>query len=114
MNSEIAGFLLFRKPNRFTVQSPVSPGIHILPMSCSPFGASRDESMAVGTRGGTLQFHQARVDEYVAFKRGLKAMVNIIFENDMMLTLAEYNNNWRYYHNRQMKRWFGEDLIDVY
>ena len=114
MNQQIAGFLLFKKPNKFTVQSPASPGVFLLPLACEPGGASRDESYAVGTRCGTLSFHQSRVDEYIAFKRGHKSMIDLIFQNDLMLTLAEYKNNWRYYHNRQMKRWFGDDLVDVY
>jgi hypothetical protein len=110
----IAGFLLFKKPNQYTVPSTVSPGLYILPLACQAYGASRDEAMAIGTRCGTLQFHQARVDEYVAFKRGEKQMLNIIFQYDSMLTLSQYQNNWRFYYNRQMKRWFGDDLIDVY
>ncbi len=114
MNTEIAGFLLFSKPNPYTVQSAASPGIFLLPLMCKPGGASRDEAMAVGTRCGTLQFHQARVDEYVAFKRGEKPMVNIIFQYDTMLTLSQYQSNWRFYDNRQMKRWFGDALIDIY
>jgi hypothetical protein len=114
MNTGIAGYLLFNKPNQYTVQSSVSPGVFVLPLNCLPGSASREEAMAVGTRCGTLQFHQARVDEYVAFKRGEKQMVNIIFQYDSMLTMAQYQSNWRFYHNRQMKRWFGDALIDVY
>ena len=75
---------------------------------------TREETQIVGTRCGTLQFHQARADEYLEFKRGTKTMTQIIFQYDLMLTLSEYNLNWRYYHNRQLKRWFGEDLIDIY
>lgn len=114
MNTTIAGCLLFRKPNAYTQPCPTSPNVHIICLPCQPGGASREEAFAVGTRCGTVQFHQARVDEYVAFKRGEKPMVNIVFQYDSMLTMADYNNNWRYYYNRQMKRWFGEDLIDIY
>jgi hypothetical protein len=115
MNQQtIAGFLLFKKPNQYTIPSTASPGIFILPLNCVPGGASRDESIAIGTRCGTVPFHQGRVDEYIAFKRGQKSIIDLIFANDSMLTLAQYNMNWRFYYNRQMKRWFGDDLIDVY
>jgi hypothetical protein len=115
MNQQaIAGFLLFKKPNQYTIPSTVSPGLFILPLACQPGGASRDESFAIGTRCGSVPFHQGRVDEYIAFKRGQKSMIDLIFANDSMLTLAQYNMNWRFYHNRQMKRWFGDDLVDMY
>ncbi len=114
MNQSIAGYLIYKKPNKFTQPSQVSPGLHIVMIPSLPFGVSNEESFMVGTRCGTVQFHQDRVNEYIAYKRGEKPMVNIIFQNDLMLTLAEYNRNWRYYYNRQMRRWFGEDLIDYY
>ena len=114
MNQTIAGFLLFKKPNQYTQQSQVSPGIHVLALPCMPEGMSTQESFLVGTRCGTVQFHQSRVDEFVAFKRGIKSMRDIVFQYDTMLTLHEYNMNWRYYYNRQMKRWFGDDLIDIF
>lgn len=114
MNISIAGFLIFKKANQYTTPSPVSPGLHILVLPCAPYQMTREESMIIGTRCGTVMFHQSRVDEYLAFKRGEKPMVNIIFQNDSMLTLAQYNMNWRFYHNRQLKRWFGDDLIDIY
>lgn len=110
----IAGFLLFKTPNQYTKPSPTSPGLHIIPMICDANGVSKDESFAVGTRCGTIPFHQDRVNEYLAFKKGQISMVDLIFRYDLMLTLAEYKSNWRFYHNRQMKRWFGESLIDVY
>lgn len=110
----IAGFLLYKKPTRFTVQSPVSPGIHILPLQFGLGGLSNNEMQAIGTRCGTLTYHHGRLDDYLAYKKGTKSMQEIIFQNDFMLTLEEYKKNWRHYHNQQMRRWFGEDLMDVY
>ena len=110
----IAGFLLFKKPNKFTVQSPVSPNIYIIPLQFGFQELSQNEIQAVGTRCGTLTFHQGRLEDYLAWKRGTKTLQAIVFQNDFMLTLEQYKNNWRYYHNQQMRRWFGDDLIDVY
>ena len=110
----VAGFLVYKKPQKHAVQCAASPSVYIIPLACATTGMSQEESFAVGTRCGTVQYHQDRVNEYLAFKRGHLSLRDLVFRYDSMLTLAEYNNNWRLYHNRQMKRWFGEDLVDVY
>ena len=110
----LAGFLVYKKPQKHAVQSPASPSVFIIPLAVSPSGMTQEESYAVGTRCGTSQFHQDRVNEYMAFKQGRVSMSNLVFQYDSMLTLAEYKNNWRFYHNKQMKKWFGDDLVDVY
>ncbi len=112
----IAGFLLFKQPNRFTKPCSTSPNIHILAfnVSANTSEVTQDEAFAVGSCCGLVQFHQDRVNEYIAFKSGKKSMRDILFQYDSMLTLSEYNMNPRYYHNLQMKRWFGKDLIDIY
>lgn len=115
MNQQsIAGFLLFKKPNQYTKPCPTSPNVFILPMECSCNGLSQNEIFAIGTRCGTIPFHQARPQEYLEFKQGKRSMEQIIFHYDSMLTLDQYRRDWRFYYNRQMKRWFGDDLIDVY
>jgi hypothetical protein len=114
--SAIAGFLLFKTPNKFTKPSTTSPNIHILAMNVSTDcnQVTQDESYAIGTCCGTAQFHQDRVNEYLEFKSGKKSMMDLVFKYDLMLTMHEYKCNWRSYHNQVMKRWFGKDLIDVY
>ena len=116
MNTSIAGFLLFKSPNKFTKPCSSAPHLHILSLNVSPncSQVSQDESYAIGTCCGTTTFHQDRVNEYLEFKSGKKSMVDIIFKYDYMLTLHEYKCNWQLYHNQLLKRWFGKDLIDVY
>lgn len=114
MNQGIAGFLVFKKPNQYTRPSSTNPPVYIIPIACGFGAVSRDESFAVGTRCGTLTFHQGRVDEYLAFKRGEKSLRDFLFQNDFLLTLDEYRRNWKELHNKQLRRWFGDDLLDVY
>ena len=112
----ITGILLFKQPNIFSKPCPSCPSLHSIAInfSCNSNEVTQDESYAVGTCCGAVQFHQDRVNEYIAFKSGKKSMRDILFQYDTMLTLSEYNSNPRFYHNRQMRRWFGKDLIDVY
>lgn len=116
MNIPIAGFLIFKTANRYTKPCPSAPHLHILSLAVSTNAnqVTQDESVAVGTCCGTVQFHQDRVNEYLEFKSGKKSLMDIIFKYDTMLTIYEYKCNWRYYHNQQLKRWFGKDLIDLY
>jgi hypothetical protein len=116
MNSTIAGFLIFKSPNKYTKPSSTSPNLHILSISVSAnaLQVTQEEAFAIGSCCGTAQFHQDRVNEYIEFKSGKKSLMDLVFKNNIMLTLHEYKCNWRYYNNQQLKRWFGKDLIDIY
>lgn len=111
MNKTIPGILLFKKPNQYTVQSPTSPGLYVIPYQCEIDGVSRDEYFAVGTRCGTAPFNQERVDDYTAYKQGLLPIKDIVLMNNPNLDLKDFQLNWKKYHENQFKEWFGEDFI---
>lgn len=103
---EITGILLFKKPNKHTTQSSTSPSIFVICLKVSFGNISSDEIYAVGTRCGTSIYDQARVEEYRAYKLGQKTMQEIVKPKSY--------EDWKTYYNAQMRKWFGDDLIDMY
>jgi hypothetical protein len=110
----ITGILLFKKPNKYTVESTVSPGIHIIPYQCKIGGISNDEYIAVGTRCGTAEFSQDRVDDYTAYKLNYMTMNDILLQNNIIFDMDEFKRNWKVYCDSQWRDWFGEDFIVCY
>jgi hypothetical protein len=104
--SGIPGILLFKNPNKHTTQSSTSPSIFVISFNTSIGNISSDEIYAVGTRCGTSIYDQARVEEYKAYKLGQKTMEEII--------KPKKYEDWRTSCNNQMRKWFGDDLIDMY
>ena len=116
MNNTITGFLLFKKPNKFTKQSQAAPNIFIIPYQCSwdSNKISADEIFAVGTQSGSSPVNQVSIDEYTAWRQGKISMDDIIFKNNIILDVNEYNKTRTYYYNEQMRKWFGNDLCDYF
>lgn len=115
MDKYITGFLIFKKPNTYTTPSTASPSLHMIPIYMGFLHATSHEVQAVGTRCGSIPFNQERVNEYTAYKMNKKTMESIIFQNEPFLNNNELNDStWRQYYNNQMRRWFGDDLIDMY
>jgi hypothetical protein len=114
--SEGVGFLLFKKPNRFTKQVSVSPPIHIISYACSwdSNKVSPDEIFAVGTQSGSSPVNQERIDEYVGWRQGKLSLDDIIFKNNIILDVDEYSKLRPLYYNEQMRKWFGPDLCDSF
>jgi hypothetical protein len=117
MTNTITGFLLFKKPNKYTKQSTVSPSIFTIPIQCNWNSniPSADEIFAVGTQSGSSLMNQARVDEYTAWRQGKISIDDIIFKNNIILDVDEYYTKTRSsYLNEQMRKWFGNDLYDYF
>lgn len=117
MNNTITGFLLFKKPNKYTTQSVASPGIFIIPYQCSLNSQilSVDETFLVGTRAGSSPVNQDRIDEYTAWRQGRISMDEIVFKNNIISNLEEYYTKTRpLYLNQIMRKWHGDDLCDYF
>jgi hypothetical protein len=109
------GVLLYSKPNQYTKPSPQAHHIHTISFPFQFEGISQAESFAVGTQCGTSEFQQSRVDEYLSYKKGQVNMIDILLKNGIIMYRGEVNEiNWRGYYNLQYKRWFGNDLMDMF
>ena len=115
MNQTIPGILLFAAPTKFTKQSTASPHIHTIAYNAKINDISTDEYHLVGTRSGTAEFDNQRVEEYKSFKQHRKTMDDLVFQNYTIFDRNEYyRSSWKSYYNLLMKKWFGDNLLNTY
>jgi hypothetical protein len=67
ISKQIKGILLYTQPNKHTTPT-VSPGIYAVTYDVGIGWITQDEIYIVGTRCGSEEFNQLRVDEYKYYK----------------------------------------------
>ncbi len=113
--TEIRGILNYTSPNKHTTSSRHSPYYsvaYLIHIDAFKRGISREESYIVGTRCGTEEFNQARVDEYSEYRTHRKTMNEIILKNYPFTDLSD-KNNFLKYEAMINKKWFGDHYLYI-
>ena len=112
-NNTTTGILLFKKPNKYTIQSS-SPGIYSIPIKVGICSVSSDEYYAVSTRCGTDSFNQKRIDDYTDYKLQIRTIDDIIIDNFKIIDMDIFSDNREKYYQLLLKDWYGEDFLVEY
>jgi hypothetical protein len=114
--TEIRGILLYTSPNKHTLSSIHSPyhsvGYLMYVDAFKRNCISPEESYIVGTRCGSEDFNQSRVDEYLEYRTYKKTMNEIILKNYPYVNLSD-KKIFIKYEEMINKKWFGDNYLYI-
>jgi hypothetical protein len=113
--TEIHGVLNYTLPNKHTtssIHSPYHSVSYLIYIDAFRRGISPQESYIVGTRCGTEEFNQSRVNEYTEYRTHKKTMNEIIVKNYPYVNISD-KNTFLNYEGMIHKKWYGDHYLYI-